>query len=244
MATSFTFAQIERFRREAKQLCRTTPNLIHSAALDQIAIQNGYANWSLLHKHSPGPIATPTVASVTPSPFMFGRTPAEMRQALRKFPETRSGSPSRTHEARAQTENIRDRFVSAENAVDFAVAYVSSLLMVPRYYIYTASRANWELRCWLPYCVHPIADDDDLAKGQLLVNRRYKPVGQTKDDWADYENHTNLHLHLSTEQITEVTAWKCSRGYLYYDGTCPWHSRRHAENYLQRLQVLQAMLKV
>lgn len=245
MATSFTSTQIERFRREAKQLCRATPNLTHSAALDRIAIQNGYANWSLLHKHSQGdsPIVTPPLASITQSPFTFERTPEEMRLALRKLPETRYRDSPRTDEARAKTESIRDRFVSAENAVDFAVAYVSSLLTAPRFYIYPASRANWELRCWLPYCVHPITYDDDYSKGQLLVNRRYKPVGQITDDWADYGKHTNLHLHLNSAQITEVTAWKCSRGYLYYDSTCPWHSRGHAEKYLQQLQVLQAMLK-
>lgn len=243
MATSFTSAQIEQFRRAAKQLCRNTPDLTHSAALDRIAIQNGYANWSLLHKHSQGdgPIISTPVTSITQPSFVFRRTPEEMRQALRKFPETRYGYTSRTDVARAQTVDIRDRFVSAENAVDFAVSYVSSLLMVPRFYIYSASRANWELRCWLPYCVHPIADNDDYAKGQLLLNRRYKPVGQIKDNWADYEEHTNLHLHLSSTQITSVTAWKCSGGYLYNDGTCPWHSRRDAENYLKRLQVLQAI---
>lgn len=242
MATTFTLAQIERFKREAKQLCRTTPDLTHSAALDRIAIRNGYVNWSLLHKHNENdaPAAVPPAFGIAQSPLMFERTPEEMRQALRKFPESQHAYTSRIDQARTNTENIRDRFASAENAVDFAVAYVSSLLSAPRFYIYPASRANWELRCWLPYCVHPIANNH--ADGQILINRRYKPVGQINDDWAEYEKHTNLHLHLNAAQIREVTAWKCSRGYLYFDGTCPWHSRKDAENYLKQLQVLQAML--
>ena len=250
MANSVSSAQIERFKREAKQLCRTTPNLTHSEALDSIAVQNGYTNWSLLRKHSEGnahavssEIVVPLMVSITRPQFMFERTPEDMRQALRKFPETRYGHPSRADYARAQTGDIRDQFASAENAVEYAVDYVTSLLTVPRFYVYCASRANWEMRCWLPYCVHPIADDDDFATGQLLVNRRYKPMGQITDAWADYGQHTNLHLNLGSAQIAALTAWKCSRGYLYNDGTCPWHSRRDAERYLERLQVLQAMLK-
>lgn len=245
MATSFSSAQLKRFKREAKQLCRTSPDLSHSAALDQIAVQHGYSNWSLLHKHSQGdsPIVTPPVAHCMQPLFLFVRTPEEMRQALRKIPETRDGYPSRINEARALTGDIRDSFASAENAVDYAIAYVSSLLTMPRFYIYPASRANWEMRCWLPYCVHPITNDDDFAKGQILLNRRYKPMGQITDAWTEYDQHPNLHLHLNAAQITAVTAWKATRSYLYHDGSCPWHSRRDAENYLERLQLLQSMLK-
>lgn len=245
VATVFSPAQIERFKREAKQLCRITPHLSHSAALDRIAVLNGYANWSVLHKHSDSNVKSSElqVVSITPAPFVFARTAEDMRVALRKIPETRYGYPSRTDEARAKTDDIRERFASAENAVGYAVGYVSSLLTVPRFYVFSASRANWEMRCWLPYCIHAVADDDDYAKGQILLNRRYKPVGQIMDDWAEYREHTNLHLNLSAAQITELTAKRCSLGYLYHDGSCPWHSRKHAENYLERLQVLHAMLK-
>jgi uncharacterized protein YozE (UPF0346 family) len=51
MTNSFTPAQVERFRREAKKLSRDT-SITHSEALDQIAAQQGFANWSLLAKHS------------------------------------------------------------------------------------------------------------------------------------------------------------------------------------------------
>lgn len=51
MATTFTPAQLERFRREAKKLSREL-SLTHSQALDRIAVRHGYQNWSLLAKHS------------------------------------------------------------------------------------------------------------------------------------------------------------------------------------------------
>lgn len=51
MATSFSSVQLERFRRDAKKLSREL-SITHSAALDRIAAQQGYKNWSLLAKHS------------------------------------------------------------------------------------------------------------------------------------------------------------------------------------------------
>lgn len=48
--TAFSPAQIERFKREAKVLHRTS-GVPHSQALDRIAAANGYENWSLLMKH-------------------------------------------------------------------------------------------------------------------------------------------------------------------------------------------------
>lgn len=64
MATSFSPAQLERFRREAKKLSREL-SITHSEALDRIAVQNGFTNWSLLSKHSSVPNA---VAPVPPAP--------------------------------------------------------------------------------------------------------------------------------------------------------------------------------
>lgn len=66
MATSFSHAQLNRFRREAKKLSREIC-ITHSDALDRIAIQNGFTNWSLLSKHSGGG-ATVAVAE-PPSPL-------------------------------------------------------------------------------------------------------------------------------------------------------------------------------
>lgn len=61
MANSFTPAQIERFRREAKKLHREL-SITHSDALDRIAAQHGFTNWSLLMKHSK-PESVPTLVA-------------------------------------------------------------------------------------------------------------------------------------------------------------------------------------
>lgn len=66
MGTSFTFVQLERFRREAKKISRES-SLTHSEALDRIAEQNGFTNWSLLSKHSRGCTAVATASSKKPS---------------------------------------------------------------------------------------------------------------------------------------------------------------------------------
>ena len=163
MPNSFSFAQIERFKREAKQLRHNTP-ITHSQALDRIAEANGYDNWSLLMKHSDLSLVSQEppvqeVITVARAPFEFTRTHDEIRQALRKVPEPSYGRSSAIDEARWLTEDICHEFTSAENAVDFAVDYMTSLLTVPRFRINLASKANWEMRCWLPYCVHPTNDE-------------------------------------------------------------------------------------
>jgi hypothetical protein len=64
MATSFPPAQLKRFRREAKKLSREL-SITHSEALDRIAGQNGFSNWSLLSKHSSAP---PAFSAFVPPP--------------------------------------------------------------------------------------------------------------------------------------------------------------------------------
>jgi len=68
MATSFSPAQLECFRREAKKLSREL-SITHSEALDQIAVQNGFRNWSLLSKHSSASLAVSAVVPPTPRPI-------------------------------------------------------------------------------------------------------------------------------------------------------------------------------
>jgi uncharacterized protein YozE (UPF0346 family) len=50
MAASFASSQLVRFRREAKKIGREL-SIPHSEALDRIAGQHGFKNWSLLAKH-------------------------------------------------------------------------------------------------------------------------------------------------------------------------------------------------
>lgn len=66
MATSFPHAQLERFRREAKKLGREL-SITHSEALDRIAAQHGFTNWSLLAKHSEGAPPAPPRSTAVPA---------------------------------------------------------------------------------------------------------------------------------------------------------------------------------
>jgi hypothetical protein len=78
MSTPLSLAQIEQLRRNAKRLARTL-SIPHSEALDRLAVQQGFRNWSLLSKHAPqtsqaGPEASeatkppPLVSSVSIDP--------------------------------------------------------------------------------------------------------------------------------------------------------------------------------
>lgn len=242
MLNSFSIAQIEVFKREAKQLCRTTP-ITHSQALDRIADANGYDNWSLLMRRS-----NPTqVSHAAPSREMlvverndliFTRTPDEIRTALRVISVPRYSMTSRMDEALRQTDDICFKFASADNAVNFAADYVASLLKVPRFKIYSATTVYMEMRRWLPYCVHEVKGDV-----RILVNRRYKPVGLLNDDWAQYSEFQHLHVSLGDKQLEAFAHRGSSPGYLFNDGCPPWSSRTDAENYLNRLRILQATLK-
>lgn len=66
MAISFTPAQLERFPREAKKLSREL-SIKHSEALDRVAAQHGFTNWSLLAKHSNTAPAPATVTEPRPA---------------------------------------------------------------------------------------------------------------------------------------------------------------------------------
>lgn len=50
MVSAITPTQFENLKREAKRRKRASASLSHSAALDEIALEHGYANWSLLAK--------------------------------------------------------------------------------------------------------------------------------------------------------------------------------------------------
>lgn len=236
-------AQIERLKRDAKQYSRVY-SLNHSEALDRLARSNGYNNWSLLMRQCQHAADMQnTMASGEPrKPFAFNRTLTDMMHSVRKIPEPRYGFPNRIEEARRQVEDISHQFISAENAVDFAVDFMTCLLSVPRYKIHGAAKVNWEMRCWLPYCVHPLQKNSD-KQTQILVNRRYKPVGQISDDFVDYEEFTHLHAALDEEKLLAFSHRSSSMGFLFSDGYAPWHTRKDAEVYLERLRVLQAAIK-
>lgn len=235
---SFSAAQIERFKREAKVLRRTSP-LSHSEALDRIAEANGFPNWSLLMKHSDaddGPVASRSRRARPPHRFL--RTPEQMRLALRKVPDPRGlYGPTRADSAQAFVEDLTQSFASALNVVDFAIEYMTCLLAVPRLKIYSTTTVYWEMRSWLPYFFQEVEDDR-----QIVVNRSYKPAGQVGKDWANYKEFDHLQVRLPSDHLKCFTAPGSKEGYLFNDGCTPWASRADAEAYLERLRILRSVL--
>lgn len=230
MAKSFSPSEIERFKRDAKPLGQSL-GIIHAHALEKIAIANGYANWSLLMKHS-------IKSDGTPSAYRFIRTFDEMRLASHKLQLPPHSLANRIDIARSNVQDISRRFVSAQNAVDFAVDYMGCLLALPRFKVYAATTLNWEMRCWLPYLTQKREGDTTI-----LVNRRYKPVGQTSEDWAEYEEFPHLQVRLESSRMQAFAFHPSRPGSLYNDGCLPWASRKDAQGYLQRLLILQSTLR-
>lgn len=70
MSTPLSPAQIEQLRRNAKRLARTL-SIPHSEALDRLAEQQGFRNWSLLSKHTskPSKARPESSGATTPLPF-------------------------------------------------------------------------------------------------------------------------------------------------------------------------------
>lgn len=70
---------VERFKREAKAIHRET-GVAHSYALDQVALREGYANWSRLMLNGHGP-----TSSEPPRSPEYGlvRDAAGMKEAMR-----------------------------------------------------------------------------------------------------------------------------------------------------------------
>lgn len=230
MPEHYSAAQIEHLKREAKRLSRASM-IPHSKALDQVAATKGHRNWSLLMKNA-------AESPAGPPPYRFARTAEEMRMALHKVQLPAYSRTPRVDAARQMVEDLSHKFVTAQNAVDFAIDYMGCLLSVPRFKIYAATRVNWELRCWLPYAAKQLDDDTSI-----LVNRRYKPVGQVTDEWAAYETFPHLHARLDGERLKAFSHRPESEGYLFNDGCMPWASRRDAEAYRERLLRLQSVMR-
>jgi hypothetical protein len=73
MSASLSAAQVEQLRRNAKRLGRTL-SIPHSEALDRVAAERGFKNWSLLSKHS-APASQPSVAPPSPLSTLIPKEP-------------------------------------------------------------------------------------------------------------------------------------------------------------------------
>lgn len=222
MPSNFSPNQIERFKREAKAVAKSS-GCTHSESLDRIAKREGLTNWSLLSKNSR--------TNATGSFFSYSRSTEQVVATLRprsgKLPEF-------------VLEEIGSRYLSAKNSVEYAIAYMQALLQRPRYKVHSSSIAYREMRSWLPYRVHETATPDKW----ILVNREYGPVGMLKTEkWLEYEDFTNVQILATNDEVAALSHpnYKSSGG-IFGDGSSPWVSRKDAQAYLDRLQVLHAFI--
>lgn len=81
MLSSFTPAQVDQLRRDAQRL-RKQQSLTHYEALNRVAVEHGYRNWSLLARNSASPQAENLHASV-PLSLPSARPAAALSQASR-----------------------------------------------------------------------------------------------------------------------------------------------------------------
>lgn len=220
---------VERFKREAKAIHRDT-GMGHNHALDQVAVREGYANWSRLMLKGHGPMSS---EPPRPPDYSFARDAAGMKEAMRS--RGSSGAPKAE-----DIEDLAARFVSPANAVRYAIAYLELALTAPRYSVNPRSIAYLEMRHHLPYRLHATGVEGKW----LLVNRHYKPVGSNRPrEWASYEANTHQHFEITEAQAAQVShpEYVKTQG-LYGDGSTPWLSRADAVAYLGRLKLLLAVL--
>ena len=220
---------VERFKREAKTIHRDT-GMAHSHALDQVALREGYSNWSRLMLNGHGP-----TASETPRPLEYGfaRDAAGMKEVMRS--RGSSGAPKPE-----DIEDLTARFVSPAKSVRYAIAYIELALAAPRFSVNSRSIAYLEMRHHLPYRLHTAGVEGKW----LLVNRHYKPVGSNRPkEWVSYEADARQHFEITEAQAAQVSDPEHVRSKgLYGDGSTPWSSRSDATAYLARLKLLLAVL--
>lgn len=127
--------------------------------------------------------------------------------------------------------NLSKRFADVENAFDFAIAYMETLLSVPRLSVPSKSQVESEIDTWLPYCVRPV-----LGNRFITTNRLHVPVGFNASKCTTFFDYEHLFIYISDEtlklnEIPEDVALS-----LYDFDSPPWTSRKHAKDYLMQLK--------
>lgn len=88
-----------------------------------------------------------------------------------------------------------------------------------------------------PYCLMQTEDSR-----YILLNRQYKPLGESAKDWITYETHPTAFSINLTPAMAKQLSWNGSedirRIYLYSDGCIPTESPDKMNAYLSRLAVL------
>lgn len=229
MLQLFFAYQVEAMRRAAKQSSRSQ-GITYCEALDRIAKEKGYRNWSLLQKNGLHD------SSVRP-PFLFSRTDEEVARSMRLVPTPDPyARKTRSEAARDCVNDLCQSFANPRNAFDFAIAYLEAVLKRPQFRVFTEAPIYWEMRFWLPYVVHPV---DDQKSHCIVLNRNYKPVGTTSHEYVKYEDFPHLHMRLAGESWRNFAYPGAEEPYLFKDGSRPWLSRQTASAYLDRLRKIE-----
>lgn len=137
-------------------------------------------------------------------------------------------------EKTSQFPDISGSHSNALAAVDHAIAFLAELLAKPRFLVPKGETPLYlKMRRDFPYIVH----ETNVSETQILVNRNYKPLGnssRTAANWVDYDVCTNMHVRLSRTQIDAVCA-PARDSSLFGDGDTPWNGKRYANAYMKRL---------
>jgi len=91
-----------------------------------------------------------------------------------------------------------------------------------------------------PYCVKRLKDGR-----YIILNRRYKPLGNQTHDYITYETDPSAVALTITPAIAKKLSWKEESNvdviHLYNDGCIPTESAAHMAAYCKRLAVLAAL---
>lgn len=220
--TSLSAKDIPRLKRQAKQTSGAL-GITHTAALDQIATENGFNNWALFQR---------TIAQCDHPQFL--RTPDEMKRSFRKSSDYINADIE--DKIRRGLPDLSCHYSSPLNALQYAEALINAALSMPRYSPHSCSVARYEMRIYLPYCLEPLKNQDGTF---ILLGRDYKPLGMPqRNDLIIYEDFKNLHVNLPPEEVHSCTRNPhYSPGYLY-DGIGLHSNRKHAEAYHKQLRII------
>ncbi|MFA7278620.1 MAG: hypothetical protein WC100_00830 [Sterolibacterium sp.] len=91
-----------------------------------------------------------------------------------------------------------------------------------------------------PYCLQRLKDGR-----YIILNRRYKPIGNQGTNWVDYETDPTVVKIRMTKATAKKLSWKGSEDveviHLYNDGCIPTNGAAHMTAYCKRLAILMAL---
>lgn len=93
---------------------------------------------------------------------------------------------------------------------------------------------------FMPYCLQRLQDGR-----YIVLNRKYKPLGQHTPEHVEYDMHPSAcKINITPTRAARIS-YKASPDvdviYLYNDGCIPTSSVAHMSDYLKRLAVLAAL---